>query len=119
MKRLTKAQLGDRGRFTFKQEEVQLEELDGSVIVRAPSVGQRQALSEKLPDNEDDWNLDHTAELFALIVVDPDVSADEAKEFLADWPGTALDAITKTFARLVGTKEELRDAAGDFHGGDN
>jgi hypothetical protein len=119
MARLSKEQLGDRGRFTFNQEEVEIEELGGSVVVRTPSVGQRDELSKHTPDDEKDWTLEHTATLFSLIVVDPEVTAEEALEFLGDWPGTALDRITKTFARLVGTKEELRDAAGDFHSGDD
>lgn len=114
MARLSKDQLGDRGRFVFKQEEVTLEELDGSIVVRVPSVGQRDDLSKRLPDDEKEWTLDHTAALFATIVVDPDVTEDEAKEFLKDWPGSALDTVLQKWAELSGSEEDMRQAAGDF-----
>lgn len=116
MARLSKEQLGDRGRFKFVQEDVELPELGGSVVVRSPSVGQRDALARELPDDEKEWTIEHTAKLFAVIVVDPAVTPEEAQEFLSDWPGTALDKITEKFNELVGTKEEKREAAGDFRG---
>jgi hypothetical protein len=120
MARLSKEQLGDRGRFRFNQEEVELPELQGkdddvpTVLVRTPSVGQRDALAKQLPDNEDEWTVEHTALLFATIVVDPDVSEEEAKEFIADWPGTALDKITAKWTEMIGSPEVMRESAGDF-----
>lgn len=124
MARLSKEQLGDRGRFVFKQEDVELPEISGddgepgSVLVRTPSVGQRDALAKQLPDDEKDWTIDHTAVLFNTIVVDPQLTVGEAKEFLADWPGTALDKIVSKWTELVGSKEEMRESASDFRTSD-
>lgn len=118
MARLSKENLGDRGRFRFKQEEVELPELDGSVVVRSPSVSQRDELSKETPDDPKEWTIKDTAKLFAMIVVEPDVSEDEAAEFLGDWPGPALDRVVEKFAEMTGTKEEKRTAVGDFPGVD-
>jgi hypothetical protein len=125
MARLSKDQLGDRGRFRFNQEDVALPELrsdedteDPTVLVRSPSVKQRDDLGEKLPADETEWRIPHVAILFSTIVVDPQLSPEEAEEFIGDWPGTALDRITLKFAELVGTKEVMREAAGDFQPGD-
>lgn len=118
MARLTKDQLGDRGRFQFKQEEVEVPGLDGSVMVRSPSVGQRDELAKKTPDDNNEWTVEHTALLFSTIVVDPQLTQEEAAAFLNDWPGEALDAIVRKFSELTGTREVLRQAAGEFHSGD-
>jgi len=120
MARLSKKQMGDRGRFVFRQEEVELPEIPdddgnpGTVLVRVPSVGQRDALAKQLPDNEADWSLGDVATLFSTVVVDPKLEADEAAEFLADWPGEALDRIVSKWTELQGTQEEMRQSAGDF-----
>jgi len=123
--RLSKEQLGDRGRFRFKQEDVEIPELQAegddevpTVLVRTPSVGQRDALAKSLPDNESDWGLEHTAKLFSVIVVDPDVSEEEAAKFIEDWPGTALDRITEKWTEMIGTPEVMRQSAGDFQSSD-
>jgi len=120
MARLSKEDLGARGKFIFKQEDVDLPELNGgegaTVLVRTPTVGQRDELGNQVPAKPEDWTLQDTARLFALIVVDPEVTQQEAAEFLPAWPGPALDKIIAKFAELTGTKEEIRQAAGDFRG---
>lgn len=114
MTRLSKENLADRGRFKFNQEELDLPELGGSVVVRSPSVGQRDELARSTPDDPGDWTLEHTAKLFCVMVVEPAITEEEAVKFLGDWPATALDAISRKFRDLVGTKEDMRQAAGDF-----
>lgn len=118
MARLSKDDLGAKGKFVFKQEEVELPELNegngGSVLVRTPSVGQRDELGKHTPSKAEDWTMTDTARLFSLIVVDPEVSQEEAEAFLPAWPGPALDKIIDKFRELTGTKEEIRQAAGDF-----
>lgn len=122
MARLTKEQMGDRGRYRFKQEEVEIPELQGdddevpTVLVRTPSVGQKDALGKRLPDDEKDWDLGHVSLLFSAIVVEPSLSEAEAKEFLNDWPSDALDRILAKWVELQGTQEEMRQQAGDFRG---
>lgn len=115
MARLSKDQVRDHSNFKFPEEEVELEELGGSILLRAPSVKQREELAKNAPDNADDWNLSNTAMLFSVIVVDPMFTPDEAEEFLGKWPGTALDKVMEKFMEMTKGKEaDLRDAVGEF-----
>jgi len=121
MARLSKAQLGDRGRFVFDQEEIELPEIlgdddkPGTVLVRTPTVGTRDALAKKLPDDEKAWSVEeHVALLFSTVVVDPELSQEEAAEFLEDWPASALDKIISQWSKMIGTDEEMRQSAGEF-----
>lgn len=122
MARLSKADLGARGRFVFQQQEVEIPEIStednepGSVLVRTPSVGQRDTLTQDLPDELKDWKTVDVATLCSVVVVDPKLSKEEWLEFLGDWPGTALDRIVEAWMALNGTEEELRQSAGDFRG---
>ncbi len=124
MARLSKAQVGDRGRFKFKQVDVPLPELSedpddpDTILVRVPSLKQRDELSDKLPDDPTEWHTEDAAQLASVLVQDPKLSKDEWKEFLGDWPGTAFDRIVQKFAELVGTQEDMRQAAGDFQPSD-
>lgn len=121
MARLSKANLGDRGRFVFQQDEIELPEIPGddgepgTVLVRTPTVGTRDALAKKLPDDEGKWTIEeHVSLLFATIVVDPELTKEEAAEFLADWPSSALDKIIGRWQEMIGSDEEMRDSAGEF-----
>lgn len=124
MARLSKADMKAKGRFVFVQEEVELPEIPtddgspGTVLVRTPSVGQRDKISRDTPDEPGDWTIDHTALVFATVVVDPVLTPEEAMEFLGDWPGAALDKVIGKFNELIGSKEELRAAAGEFRSSD-
>lgn len=125
MARLSKEALKKSQNFTFREEEVEVPGIPdpdtgeaGTVLVRTPSVGTRDRLAKQRPENVEDWELADTARLFAAIVVDPDVSEEEALEFLSDWPGEALDAILAKFNELTGVdgkeRDGKRDAVGDF-----
>lgn len=115
MARLSKDQVKDHSHFQFKEEEVHLEELGGSVLLRAPSVQKREELAQHAPDDPNDWTLSDTARLFSVIVVDPASTPEEAEEFLRNWPGTALDTVMEKFMELTKGKEaDLRDAVGEF-----
>lgn len=124
MARLSKTQIGDRGRFQFKQEDVPLPELSedpenpDTILVRVPSLKQRDEMSDNLPDNVTDWHVDDAATLASVLVADPKLSVSEWKEFIGEWPGTAFDRIVRKFAELTGTQEEMRQAAGDFQPSD-
>ncbi len=114
MERLSKTKIKARSNFTFKEEEVELPEIGGSVLVRSPSVETRDEMAKHAPDDQKDWDLKNTAYLFSKIVVDPQVTPEEAEEFLGDWPGEALDRVLAKFTELIGTKEETRAAVGQF-----
>jgi hypothetical protein len=124
MARLSKDQIGDRGRYRFKQNEVPIPELSedednpDTVLIRTPSLKQRDEMGTKLPDDPTEWKVDDAALLASVWVVEPQLSEKEWAEFLGDWPGTAFDRITTAFAKLIGGEEEMRRAAGDFQPAD-
>jgi len=125
MARLSKANMAAKGRFVFVQEEVELEEIPdengepGTVLVRTPSVRQRDEISKATPDDVGEWTIEHTATIFSTVVVDPQLTTEEAMEFLGDWPGTALDKVIEKFNELIGTdKGEMKSAAGQFRSED-
>lgn len=124
MARLSKEDLGARGRYKFKQDEVPLPELSedeedpDTVLVRVPSLKQRDELSSKLPDDESKWGVKDAALLASTMVVEPNLTQAEWAAFIGDWPGTAFDRIIQKFSELVGGEEDMRRAAGDFQPAD-
>jgi hypothetical protein len=122
---LTASDLRDRSRFQFREEELELPELGGSVLLRSLSVEEREMLPDPTLLSEIDDKGERTqaaikasAETFSLIVADPKVSAGEALEFLSEWPAEAFDKITQAYGRLVGDAEEERAAYAEFPGPD-
>jgi hypothetical protein len=139
MARLSKEALANRSRFQFQTQEVPLPELgdpDGTIAVRSLSVAQRDALphlnvpvldgdgkpvldGEGNPVTKPDMSVEKLAEVFAVAVVDPSLSAAEANEFLGGWPIEALDRVFEKFSELIGTsKEEQSEASTEFRGSD-
>lgn len=115
MARLSKEQMKDHRSFEFKEEEVEVPGLGGSVLIRNPSVEQREELQKSAPAEDGEWTLANTAKLFSAIVIDPEVTPEEAEGFLGKWPGEALDHIMSKFNELMGpTEEEARDIPGSF-----
>lgn len=116
MARLSKDDLKRHESFEFKEEEVEVPGLGGgTILVRSLSVEQREELQKNQPEKEEDWTLRNTAQLFSIVVADPDVTPEEAEEFLAKWPGEALDSVLAKFTEMMGqSPEETRDAAGEF-----
>lgn len=120
MARLSKDDLKRHDSFEFKEEEVELPGIlvdgePGTILVRTPSVKQREELRENNVEDEKDWTMANTAKLFSIIVADPKVEPEEAEEIISEWPGETLDVVLAKFAELLGQKpEETRDAAGEF-----
>ncbi len=107
MARLSKDDLNDRSRYKFERREVDIPELGGSVEVKTLSVAERDALPDLVDeDGQANASVDNLAEVFATVVSDPDLSADEAKGFLGDLPATALDRVIEQFGELLSIKEE-------------
>lgn len=119
MPRLTKDQLADRSRYQFRDKEVDIPELGGSVLVKTLSVAER----DKLPDLTDEngksiATVEKLAELFVAVVNDPELTLDEAKAFLGDLPATAFDRVVEAFGELVGTKEDADKTVREFPQGE-
>lgn len=116
---LTKEELADRARFQFREQEVELPELDGYVVLRALSVEEREALPDLVDkDGNPDLSTDNLAAVFAAALKTPELSTAEAKEFVKDWPAAALDRVITAFGDLNGTREEQKAAAGTFPDGE-
>jgi hypothetical protein len=120
-KRLTKDQLADRTRFKFREQELEIPEIGGSLVLKSLSVRER----ELLPDPEALGKIDDEGKrteqalrdaglVFSCIVSEPEVTPEEASEFLADWPAEAFDRVTKAYGELIGTEEEARTAREEF-----
>lgn len=113
LKRLTKEQLADTSRFKLYEEELELPELDGTVLVRTLSIGKRRALR---PVRDEDGQLTKegmAAQLVAL-VVDPVLTQEEAEAIIDKFPATAYDKVQFKLAELLGTEEERRDTVQEF-----
>lgn len=115
MPRLSKDQLADRSRYQFRDKEVEIPELGGSVLVKTLSVAERDALPD-LSDAEGNSiaTVEKLAELFVAVVNDPKLALDEAKAFLGDLPATAFDRVVEAFGELVGTKEAADKTVREF-----
>jgi hypothetical protein len=115
MPRLTKEQLADKSRYQFKDQEVDIPELGGSVLVKTLSVAERDALPDLTDkDGKPNATVGKLAQLFVGVVCDPKLSLDEAKAFLGDLPATALDRVVEAFGELVGTKEDADKTVREF-----
>jgi len=120
-KRLSAEELADRTRFKFREEELEIPEIGGSIVLKTLSVRER----EQLPDPVDLTEVDDlgertrkairsAAETFAVIVVEPNVTVEQAEKFLGDWPAEAFDRISEAYAKLVGNRLEADAAASEF-----
>jgi hypothetical protein len=119
MPRLTKDQLADRSRYKFKDEEVDIPELGGSVLVKTLSVAERDALPDLIDaDGKPDSSVSKLAQLFCAVVCDPKLTQDEAEAFLGELPATALDRVVEAFGELVGTKEAADKTVREFPQGE-
>lgn len=118
---LSAEQLADRSRFKFRDTTLEIPEIGGSIVIKSLTVRER----ESLPDISDVMDTDdrgkrtrkaikNSAIAFSIIVKEPDVTAEQAEEFLGDWPAEALDRLTVAYRDLVGNKEEAAAASGEF-----
>ena len=107
MARLSKQQLADTSRYQFNSEEVEIPELDGSVLVKTLSVKERNDLPDLVDeDGKPKAGVDELAGVFAAVVSEPKVTVKEAKGFLGDLPAPALDRVIETFGELLEGKED-------------
>lgn len=119
MPRLTKEQLADKGRYQFKDTEVDIPELGGSVLVKTLTVAERNELPDLTDENgKPDSSVEKLAQLFAAVVNDPPVSKEEAEGFLGSLPSSAFDRVVEEFSKLTGTKEDADKTVREFPQGE-
>jgi hypothetical protein len=114
---LTKDQLADRTRFSFKEEDVELPEIGGMIRVKQMNLQEREELPDLADENGKaipDPDKKRLATLFASIVVEPRLSVEEARETIVTWPAEAVDKVIIAFGKMTGTKEEAVAAAAEF-----
>jgi hypothetical protein len=118
MGRLSKDQVKGAS-FSFIEEEVEVPQLGGSVLLRELSVGKRSALLDGLVS--DDGKVLKTMELqartFAAACADPVFTPKEVADFLPEWPATVLDKVFSVINEKLGGvtgEEEAAEAASDF-----
>jgi hypothetical protein len=112
LKRLTKEELADTSRYRLYEEELELPELDGTVLVRTLSVGKRRELKPIFVDGKP--TKEGMAAQLAALVVDPVLTQEEAEAIIDRFPTTAYDKVQNKFAELLGTEEERRDTVQEF-----
>jgi hypothetical protein len=120
-RRLTKEQLADRTRFRFREQELEIPEIGGTITLKSLSVREREMLPDPaaLAEIDDEGkrteeSLRNAGQVFACIVADPKVTPEEAAAFLADWPAEAFDRVTAAYGELIGTEEETKAASAEF-----
>jgi hypothetical protein len=113
LKRLTKEQLADTSRYKLREEELELPELGGSVLVKSVTVGKRRELPS-MRDEDGNPTKEGQAAWFSTVIVDPPLTPDEVEGFIDDLPAMAFDRVNIKVAELVGTEEERRDTVQEF-----
>lgn len=119
MARLTAEQLNASAthEFGFNEEEVEIPQLGGTILLRELTVSRRSKLLSGLLD--ENGNVKDVAEMnvrmFAASCVEPQVSAREARKFIPKWPATVYDAAMEPLKRLgADAGEEASTAEVEF-----
>lgn len=124
MARLTAEQLNASAdkEFTFKEEEVELEQLDGTVLLRELSVNRRSKLLKGITD--ENGNVSDVQEfqvrMFAASCVDPGLKTAEVRKFLPKWPATEADKVFGAIGRISpDSDKEAANAEAEFQESDD
>lgn len=118
---LSAEDLANKTRFKFREEELELPQIGGKIVLKSLSVREREELPDPVDLSEVDDRgersqraINSAAQVFAVIVSEPKVTVEQAEQFLGDWPADAFDAVTEAYGRMVGNKEEAAAAAAEF-----
>lgn len=121
---LSAADLADKTRFKFREHEIEVPELDGNLVLRSLTVAERESLPDpaELEELDDEGErtekaMEATAKVFSIIVAEPKVSFEQARDFIPTWPAEALDRVTAAYRLFVGNKEEVTAAGAEFPAG--
>jgi hypothetical protein len=121
-KRLTREQVTG-AKLALQEDEVDLPELGGTILVRQLSAGMRTRLLEGIVDTDTGDILDlalFQARLFGASVIDPDLSEEEAVALLDEWPAAVWDRVMAAVNAMTPNPQEVeRAAAQEFRGSKN
>lgn len=113
--KLTKEQLADRTRFRFREEDIELPELGGTVTLKSLTVGEREDLPDMVDEEgKPDGSVAKIAQLVAAAVSEPKMTAEEVAAYIPFWPAEALDKLLIAYGKMNGNEEELAAAAKEF-----
>lgn len=103
--------------FDFKEEEVEIPELGGTILLRELPVGRRSKLLKGITD--ENGNVSDVAEfqtrLLAASCIDPVLKTAEVRKWLPKWPSTTADRALDAIGRLGGDKKkEAANAEAEF-----
>ncbi len=119
MPRLTPEQLAESAdrSFTLKEEDVELEQLGGTVLLRELTTGRRAKLLKGITDENGNVSdaMEFQCRLFAAACIEPPIATKEVRRFLPKWPATEADRVLDAIGRLGGDKKkEAADAEAEF-----
>ena len=119
MSRLTAEQLNASADhdFDFREEEVEVPQLGGTILLRELTVKRRSQLLTGLLD--ENGNVKDVAEMnirmFAASCIEPAIGSREARKFIPKWPATVYDTAMEPLKRLGGDAgEEVSKAETEF-----
>lgn len=119
MPRLTPEQINAAHEtFSFREEEVEYEELGGDVLVRELEAGRRAKLLKGLLDEDGNVGdvMEFQCRMFAHAVREPNLSVKEVRKFLPKWPASKVDKVLDVAGKLGGDKkEEAAKREAEFH----
>ena len=97
------------------RREVDLPGIGASVVIEAPSVGAYLELEQSgLKGN------DYDIALIGMALVEPEMTAEEFKRVIEDWPITDWQELDRALSDLMGISEEaLRAAQREFRESDD
>jgi hypothetical protein len=107
--RITAEQLNESASvFTFKEEEVTIEELGGTILVRELAAGRRAKLLKGLLDEDGNVRdvMEFQCRMFAAACIDPQMKTAEVRKFLPNWPSSKADLVLDVAGKLGGNKKE-------------
>lgn len=109
MGRLTAEQINTaHTEFTFNEEEIYFEELDGDVLVRELAAGRRAKLLKGLLDEDGNVKdvMEFQCRMFAAALIDPALKTEEVRRFLPNWPASKADKVLDVAGKLGGDRKE-------------
>ncbi len=120
MGRLTKDQVLEHT-YEFREQEVDLPELGGSVLIRQLSAAKQSRMLEGLIDFDTGGVTDleeMQARQFAASCVDPGFTVEEARDLMKRWPAEEWRRVTDAIQALSPAPQEVKRAAAvDFRDG--
>jgi hypothetical protein len=117
--RLTAEQLNESADrdFTLKEEEVEIPQLGGTVLLRELTTGRRAKLLKGITDENGNVSdaMEFQNRLVAAALIEPAVKTAEVRRWLHKWPATEADKILDAVGRLGGDKKkEEANAEAEF-----